>query len=352
MKGKELAGFNRVKQLAEVRALPKVSDRKIGETNLVRSWIEKKQLESEPDLQGMCWLEYSYMTPLERTELFTHEYEKAYLAAYAKAFPDEDVTKKRPINPVFAANDPGVMNAMWKARAYADAAGVPYDLFFKVVMDGLLVNDKWQRPPRPNQLYGKLTLPRLQDVAASEECTKRFLAAHWDQRFFAASYRGDEVQETVLRYIKSDVAGASDPAVMLSEYLCVRKAITVQRAKELFGEELVLAARALSDEASVEQAEPMVRYIPGCLGFPDTDDGSACQVCPVRRECLGFDRKVRDDMINAFGTDDPRRQWKRDVNKNRQRRFRERQKNADWQGLVDDAGQKPVNGMKPDISPK
>lgn len=190
MKKKDIAALNRIKALADVRAQPKASDRMIGETMLIRSWIDKKSLDAEPDLQGMAWLEYRYMTPLERTELFTLEYEKAYLAAYAKAFPDEDISKKKPINPIFVANELGVMNALWKARAYADSEGVPYDLFFKVVMDGLLVNDKWQRPPRPNQLYGKLTLPRLQEVASSPECEQRFLGADWDQRFLAASYRG------------------------------------------------------------------------------------------------------------------------------------------------------------------
>lgn len=352
MKGKELAGFNRVKQLAEVRALPKVSDRKIGETMFVRRWIDKKQLDYEQDLQGMLWLEYSYMTPLERTELFTREYEKAYLAAYAKAFPDEDVSKKKPINPIFAANDVGVMNALWKARAYADSEGVPYDVFFQIVMDGHLINDKWKRPPRPNQLYGKLTLPRLQDFWQSETAKERFLASDWDSRFFAASYRGDEVQEFALRSVKLNVEKAADPAQKLSEYLCEKKAITVKRAKELFGEELVLTARALSDEIPVEEGGPMPAYVPGCLGFPDTDDGSACEVCPVRRGCLQFDRLVRDDMVRTYGTDDPRRQWKQEVNRNRQRRFRERQKDADWQDLVDDPRQKPVDGEKPDISPK
>lgn len=352
MKKKEIAALNRVKALAEVRARPKASDRKIGEATLIRSWIDRKSLAAEPELQGMAWSEYSYMTPLERTELFTQEYQKAYLAVYAKMFPDEDVSKKNPINPIFAANDPGVMNALWKARAYADSEGVPYDLFNKVVMDGLLVNDKWRRPPRPNQLYGKLTLPRLQDVSSSVECAQRFLGANWDPRFFAASYRGDEVQERALRCIESDVKKAVEPARKLSEYLCEKKAITVQRAKELFGEDLVLAARVLSDEVPVERAEPMGRYIPGCLGFPDTSEISACQVCPIRRECLRFDRKVSEDMVLTIGTDDPRREWKREANKNRQRRYRERQKDADWQGLVDENEQKQVGSKNPETEPK
>lgn len=346
MKSKEVAGFKRVKELAEVRARAKGSDRKMGEAMLVRGWIEKKRLEMEADLQGMTWMEYRYMTPLERTELFTKEYHKAYLAAYAKAYPDEDVSKKRPINPVFAANDIGIMNALWNARSCADYAGVPYDVYLEIVIESHLVNDKWKRPPRPNQLYGKLALPRLQEMPTPELVEERLFGSNWNRNFFAEADRGDEVQASAHRMLKTVVDAAIDPAKKLSEYLCERKAITVERAKLTFGEELVSTARTLSNETPVESANPTSKYIPACLGYPDVDEISACETCLVNRQCLAFHRIVREEMVRTLGTDDPRRDWKKAVNRNRQRRFRERQKETSWTSLVDESDRNPDNNTE------
>lgn len=108
----------------------------------------------------------------------------------------------------------------------------------------------------------------------------------------------------------------------------------------------------MSNEVPVEQAEPMGKYVPGCLGFPDTEEMSACQACSIRSQCLGFDRRVREEMVRVYGAKDPRREWKRETNKNRQRRYRERQKDADWQGLVDENEQKSGDGENPGTSLK
>lgn len=335
MKKKEIAALKRVQALAGAQGHAKGSDRRIAEAMLVRSWIDGKLLEAEPDMLGMAWIGYRYMTPLERTQLFTTEYEREYLAAYARAFPDEDVSKKRPINPIFVANDVGVMNALWRARAEADMAGVPYDVYLKIVISGHLVNDKWKRPPRPNQLYGKLVEPRLRDMEDRSKLRHRVYGSDWDERFFALAYRGDENQEAALGYLKRAVNDSEDPVRTLSEFLCERKAITVERAAQMFGEQLVASARSMSSEAPVEIPGPQGRFIPACFGYPDTDEISSCQTCTVNKQCLTFSGLVRSEMVRTLGTDDPRREWKKQVNRNRQRRRRARSKDADWTDLVD-----------------
>lgn len=333
---KKTAGEKRVMELAQVRSRDKGSDRKLGELTLVRSWIEKRNFDWDSDMQGACWIEYRYMTPLERTELFAKEYHKSYLKAYKKANPGEDATKKNPLDPRFVANDIGVMNSLWKARIEADRAGVPYDVYLDVVMEGHLVNDKWKRPPRPNQLYGNLDLPRLRGMPTPEMIAERLCATGWDYRFFASSYQGDEDQDIAIRMLQLAVTSSTDPIATLSRFLCERKAITEQKALELFGTDLVSSARALSKEVPVTQPAPYGRYIPPCVGYPNVDDCSACEVCPISRQCLKFSGMVRDEMIRVFGTDDPRREWKKLKNRERQRRYRERQKTEDLSDLLDE----------------
>lgn len=326
MENTTIAGGKRAIQLAAARAKTTPKDRLSGKLLHIRTWIDKKTWSEEPSLQQTAWPQYRYMDPLERTELFTKAYFDAYVRAYQKYFPDADASKKRPIDPEFVRNELSVMNALWTARAHADAIGVPYDFYLDTVMEAHLANDKWHRPPRPNQLYGKLA-PIRAGSFPSAEVAKRLYGPDWDPRFQAANYNGHPAQDAAIHLLKGVVEQAANPAAVLASYLCDRKCVPVDVAESVFGPQAVEAALNLSTELPVQTGKtPRTAHLLACLGFPNPQEDSPCAVCLINSQCLKISALVRDDLIRTTGSDDPRAAWKKQAAKERQRRHRKHKK--------------------------
>lgn len=322
-----IAGMQRAAALADARRLATKAERLRAETAFVRTWIERKHLLADPELQQMAWVQYRYMTPLERTELFTRTYRDMYIKLYAKHFPEGDVDKKQPIDVEFARNESRVMNAMWRARAEADMAGVPYDVHLETVMEAHLVNDHWKQLPRPNQLYGKMVQPRVRGLPTIEQISERLYGPDWDERFGADQYIGDPVQEQAIRLMQRVVENALDPAAVLGMYLCDRRCLPLDRALTAFKSSLVHDAIARSARPPVEHGAKTGRqYIPGCFGNVRLEDDSCCQVCPVVNQCIAFAGRVRDEVVRATGSEDPRKEWRKMKGRERQQRFRDNAK--------------------------
>lgn len=316
----------RARDFAEAKAIPDRTVRKVTQLRLLRTWIDPQLLDDECYLQDMAWPEYRYTDGLARTELFAKWYYDLYIKLYAEQHPDEDVTKKRPIHPDLLRNDPGVISALWIARGHADAAGVPYDVYLERVMRGHMVNDRWERVPRPNQLYGKLAVPRARDALAQDEVQQRLYGPDWDRRFFAAAYRGDPVQEAALSALRTVVTGSESPAEVLSEFLCERQAITKERAIELFGDALVAKAMSIGSREPVSGVTGTGKYAPTCYGLPNLDEAAPCSECQVNSHCVKLAVRVRDEVLRVTGSEDPRKEWKRKSATLRKQRSRAKQK--------------------------
>ncbi|TAA11083.1 hypothetical protein EA658_15510 [Pseudoxanthomonas winnipegensis] len=323
----EMAALQRVRALEDARKQPDKAKRLEAEAALVGTWIERRHLEAEPELQQQAWIGYRYMTPLQRTELFVKAYHEAYIKWYARQFPEADIGKKRPINILFPANSPGEMSALWRARQQADVASLPYDVHLDAILGGHLVNDKWQRPPRPNQLYGKLALPRTRDLLTTELIAERLYAEDWDPRFFAGQYQHDAVQDAAIQMLQQVVVAAEDPARALGKYLCERHALTQRKAVAVFGPQLVRDALVGAYGVPIEHgAKERHLMVPGCFGHISLRDDASCQVCPVSEQCAVFSERVRTTVVRTTGSEDPRKAWKQVKARARQQRHRDKVK--------------------------
>jgi hypothetical protein len=332
--GQELAARKRHQDLTSARAEPSPERRLRAETRLIRTWIDHRLLADEPALQQLAWVQYGFESPLQRTERFAAAYLVAYRTAFVTHFPDLGPDKRQPIDPVLALNDLGVINALWKARALADKVGMPYDLFLDVVISGHLVNDKWTRPPRPNQLYGKLAEPRLRDKLTPDEVGERLFGPDWDDRFRAKHYSGHPVQEAALLALRNAVRTAPDPDAALADYLGAKQAITMERARDLLGEQAVERATPLAAKRPVSHVPEPRPHVPACIGLINVGQDSICQECPVSDRCAELKRRATDDMVALHGTDDPRADWKRQKTKLRMRRMRHRRQTASLESLL------------------
>lgn len=311
----------RATDLRSIRA-GSVYQRLVGEVRFVRAWIDAENLAQEPLLESMAWVENRYMTPLERTEQFTRDYAAKYRRARARA----GLPAGKPIADDFALNAPDEMNALWRARAEADLLGVPYDLYLDVVIDGHIKHDKWKRPPRPNQLYGKLAGPRLQGRPTQAEASARLASIAINPDFGADAYRGDPVQEAALQIIQADVEAAPSPASRLAVYLVDWRMITGQRALDLFGSDLVDAAIAARGQPIAPTSISSQPYRPACLGYYNPGPQTPCHACPFQVECDDVAIAARDELVRLTGTDNPRLAHKRRIDRERKRRQRQREK--------------------------
>lgn len=334
---------NRVAALTQVRMRSDVNRRLVGEVAYTRTWIDSVALSAEPLLHDLMWVEYRYMTPWARIELFHAAYVQAYLRAYAQHFDPIDLAKKRPLASSLAGCSPDEINALATATAHANALGVPYDIYCDVVMAGHLASDKWDQPPRPNQMYGKLVGPRMRERPTQAEIHARLLLPHWDARFFAATCHPDPVQEAAWKILADNVYASPDPVERLSEYLRDRRAISEVVARSIFGDDLV-------DEVIKHGGEPAPWWIhaapqqrvPSCFGFPHQDMEGPCASCPVQDRCQQLASAAVGELIETTGTDDPRGAHKRKVDRDRQRRHRQKTRGGSDQTCIAAAVQQPA----------
>ena len=319
----------RVLDLIAARRLNDPDQRGLTVDCLVRTWIDHETLLAEPGLQDLMWVEYRYMTPLERTELFTQKYIDAYRRAYAHWCGSADeAARKKPCELQFARNDIGDMNCLWTARAHADALGVPYDMYLDAVMEGKLDNGKWIEPPLPNQLYAKIDPARLRDRPTAEEIGDRLFAPDWDARFFADAYRNDPVREAALALLRMDVRAAPKPATRLSEYMAGRRAITETRALAMFGDDLVDAAIAAGGPPDGPVPQDVAPYRPHCFGHPHALPQSPCWGCSFVHGCVPYAKRIAATLMATTGSDNPRLARERALAAERQRRWYARHKQA------------------------
>ncbi|RDY67716.1 hypothetical protein DX912_07270 [Lysobacter soli] len=320
------AALQRVANLAAVRTRPDPTARLVGEVALTRSWFDQRHLDAEPHLQDLMWVQYRYMTLLQRTELFAREYVAAYRRAYGRHFDPIKVAMLRPLSTTLAGCSPDEINALAHARAHADALGMPYDIYCDTVMEGHLASDKWQRPPRPNQMYGKLAPPRLRGRPTREEVSARLFGDGWDSRFFAGGRSDDPIRRAALELMCKDVFAAPGRAQRLATYLVERRALTETEGRMLFGNDLVDEAIEFGGVPDGPVLWSSEAPTPSCYGFHKKADSMACQECPVRGGCADLVEAAGRELAATMGSDNPRLARKRQQGADRQRRHRDRRR--------------------------
>jgi hypothetical protein len=321
---KRLKVHIRAAELSAIDNIKDASQRRRADSMFQRTYIDEDLLREEPRVQTSLWPEYGYMTPLERTRRFTHEYIAAYKRQWA-VFDPQGARKKKPAEGNFGRNSVAVMNSLWKARQKADELGMPYDVFLDALVARRLGKKGNLHLPRPNQLLSdKAFKARLRGLPTRDQVAERLLKPHWDARFFKPREENDAVQATALEQLRVDVLRADSPKDRLAKYFRVRGLLSKQLADDLFFRqpELVDEAWALAD-ARVPFPEPQGHLTPACFGNRNTKL-HACQLCMWSDECKRFKVQVAHALRRKTGSSDPRREHRRKVDRDRQRRYRDR----------------------------
>lgn len=304
----------------------------LAHLELARAWIPSNLLAHEPRLSRLAFPAYGYLSAFERTELFTVAYESSYRQMHARYFDLNEAHRSRPISPEYVLNFPAELTSLWLARQYADQLGIEYSFFIRQAISAVI--DRWvkKRIPRPNQLLRDTQLAYVQAKwAAHCETGSHLPRDDWDPRFKAVSYRGDTAQLACLEMLKEYVTKSrtrQGQAMRLTNFL-KQGWIGADVAKEYFATDVWNAAIADATGAilvSGDKAGDHSAYRAACLGLGPQKIEAACADCKFMRHCSAFWTRTNERLQEVHGAVDRRLAAKQADNRERQRRFRAKQR--------------------------
>lgn len=345
MKGKQhkrsrTRGKEREKRAAErvqAQQQPTPAGRRVQELVLVREIIDPAFLAEEPSLAQSRWVQYGYMSALERTELFCRMYLETYRRHYGRFRDYNAAHEKCPVDPELFKNEPSEINSLWRARQYADEIGMRYDMFLEAVM-GWATNTKGRKYfPRPNQLYGRKQLElALDQWERQKDIIPRLFAEDWDDRFFQQNpKRTDPPRWQALKMALGRLKRSSIPENVLVSLMGPEDALSEQDVRHMFRDRPELVDKAV-DKAMRHDLPPLkVRsgttfdpYLPPCLGLRHDASAEPCSQCKFALSCEKT-RAMTDKLLHVkTGSSDPRADKIRKDAAERQRRKRDKDRAA------------------------
>lgn len=307
--------------------------RRVQELVLVREIIDPAFLAAEPSLLQTQWVQYGYMSSLERTELFCRLYLEAYRRDYAKYRDCNRAHERCPVDPELFKNEPGEINSLWHARQLADEIGMRYDMFLSAVM-GWATNTTGRKYfPQPNQLYGPRQLElALEKWEREKDIVPRLFAEDWDDRFFQQNPNlKDPPRWRALTMALGKLKKLSSQEDVLASLMGSYDALSEQHARYMFRDRPMLvdnAMRYVMSPTKVRSGTTFEPYLPPCLGLPHDAAADPCRQCKFSLLCEKT-RLATDKLLHAkTGSSDPRADKELSQARDRQRRKRDRDRAA------------------------
>lgn len=319
----------RATERARAQQEPTPMGRRVQELVLVREIIDPAFLAEEPSLDQSRWVQYGYMSALERTELFCRLYLGTYRRHYG-CFRDYNAAhEKCPVDPELFKNEPSEINSLWRARQYADEIGMRYDMFLEAVM-GWATNTRGRKYfPRPNQLYSPKQLElALDQWERQKDIIPRLFAEDWDDRFFQQNpKRTDPPRWQALQMELGKLKRSSSPASVLASLMGSQDALSERDARYMFRDRPELVDEAVRDlwaPWKVRSGTAFDPYVPPCLGLRHDANAEPCSQCKFALLCEKT-RAMTDKLLHAkTGSSDPRADKIRKDAAERQRRKRDK----------------------------
>jgi len=323
----------RATERVQAQQEPTLARRRVQELVLVREVIDPAFLAEEPSLSQSQWVQYGYMSALERTELFVRMYLEIYRRHYAKYRNYITADEQCPVDPELFKNEPSEINSLWRARQHADAIGMPYDMFLGAVM-GWATNTRGRKHfPRPNQLYGaKQVQLATEQWERQKDMVPRLFAEDWDDRFFQQNpKRKDPPRWQALTMALAKLKKSSVPEHVLASLMGTDDALSEQHVRHMFRDRPGLvddAMRHVRRPLKVRSRTTFEPYVPPCLGLRHDATAEPCSQCTFSLSCEKT-RAMTDGLLHAkTGSSDPRADKKRKDAAERQRRKRDRDRVA------------------------
>lgn len=299
--------------------------RRANELALCLQVIDKSALAHEPALVSSAWIEYGYMGPLERTELFCKEYAKAYKRFFAKYHDSFKAGDLQPIDEELLKNDPGEISSLWRARQIADEIGMPYPLYLTASIGSVAEHKNRKKLPRPNQLYTHPQVVAAQEKWEQERAITGLYREGWDPRFFQQNVRPDPPRKAALRHALNRIKQSRHPEAALSTLMGSQDAIRPRAARLLFSDQPEVFDSAMMRMGAPNVERPVSEfesYVPPCIGLPLSKPAPSCSSCPLAVACHKVRLLADKLLVKDTGSNDPLGEHRRGLARDRQRKRR------------------------------
>lgn len=205
--------------------------------------VEKARLQAqERALYGNKWFDYRFMHETLATFLFARAYGQVAKTIYGRHIDVRRVQWFQALKneDVFRLAVP-VQTGLWRARQFADALGMPYELYIEIAMERLM---RYKRPflPRPQQLYSDDAVQAARDGWHEYQGAKLYVAT--DVRYRNRYYRGWVHQDDHRKWVIDQLARRPDPASMIATYLWKYPVITPELVVNRWGSDMLARAHS------------------------------------------------------------------------------------------------------------
>lgn len=193
----------------------------------------------EPRLTRAKWFDYRFMHPGRATCLYAHYYREIY-----RRLTERHLDRSRAAFVRGAREDifgsPELL-PFWRGRQFADALGIPYQLYIELAMTYALRQRKMDRLPRPAQLFGDRMIEELQAQWLERRKSRVFVAQ--DPRYLLENYRGDPAQIAHQEWIMDQAQLRERPEILLGQFLYKQPMLHEERVATRFGTEMPAKAK-------------------------------------------------------------------------------------------------------------
>jgi hypothetical protein len=303
----------------------------IGELAIVRQSVKEEHLRDEPDLAKTRWVTYSYMSALKCTELFGELYLDAYRTWYERLKDYSTAADQRPVSAELFLNDARQINGLWRARQEADRIGMPYEMFLNATIGWGAEQKNRNHFPAPNQLYGEAQLKVAQERWQSQRDIIGLFGDDWDDRLFVGDEKAGLPRLKAMRLAYARVTTSKNPDIALANLMGRCGAIDETLARRMFQSRPGLVDKAMTQMAplrKVRDANGLRPYVPHCLGITFDSVAQACSSCPLLTKCELLWRQTTEELERTTGSANPRATRKTQLARERQRRCRQRHRDA------------------------
>lgn len=299
-------------------------------------------LEAERRLTAIKWFDYRFMSPKEANGLFTQTYQKIYRRKFAAEVDVERAEKVSGVHVFTMKDDARERSQLVAARQRADELGISYPIYIEAAFDfALKRGDKRKRFPRPNQLHGntKSTPLFIAFVMARwKDQLTGILARVEHPAYLAENYREIPAQDDFRRFVLNYVKEVNMPlhrAIRTFAYERQQvpaelfKSITTEKAFERAMEIVESDLNHIPVDAITHIPFTSTHRWPTCFGMHYTLDPSSseCASCPQMQGCKMLGELILEKASAQAGVADPAGDYKRRIDRERQRRCRANKQN-------------------------
>lgn len=293
--------------------------------------IDRNLLARERELLDTKWFDYRLMSPLDATITFINAFNTTYKRSWARAFDRKESERRHGLKPGLLPTDPATLTSVWKARQFADSLFAPYELFLDATFRLWL--DAGHRLPRPNQIYAPDWEKNITEKVEGRLFELYESTPQWSR---LPQYRSDASVGTALRdqhvaWCMTQLKMRHGKPYQIARAVYGLKLVPEEVASAEFGDELMERARAETLDAG-SMVDPVAskkpQFMPSCAFLPQAFDPDAkpCQSCHHMDKCSDWAPRLSKLIEQKHGSDDPRRDRKREQVRLRVQKHRDKKR--------------------------